>query len=172
MFTYSLDRRAQSLLNGLPAKDAATAPTGVNTSAANQPPVLRWDRPAPTRRHGPPQLVPARAASAANGASNGAGGASSEAAKPTIDLEPAEIQFEPPPPDDDDVVQDDGSTTLPNVPNRRPPLMRSYVQAKEFALQQHRTGSSSWLNLCHVLPPVRGCPAVRRLGPRGVQQHR
>ncbi len=28
--------------------------------------------------------------------------------------------------------------------------MRNYVQAKEFALQQHRTGSSSWLNLCQM----------------------
>jgi hypothetical protein len=28
--------------------------------------------------------------------------------------------------------------------------MRSYAQAKEFALQQHRTGSASWLNLCQM----------------------
>ena len=114
VFTYSLDRRAQTLLNDLPGKDASTAPAGAGTSWPSPPPVLPMGPSGPDAAMVPPQFVPA---AGGNGANNGSSGAGSDATKAsTIDLEPAEIQFEPPPPDDDDVVQDDGSTTLPNVP--------------------------------------------------------
>jgi hypothetical protein len=112
VFTYSLDRRAQTLLNDLPAKDASTPPAGgiafatapVATPAARTPDPLAV----------PSQFVPAAGAST----SNGANGASADASRPapTIDLEPAEPEYEAPPPDDESVIQDDGSTTQPNVP--------------------------------------------------------
>jgi len=114
VFTYSLDRRAQTLLNDLPGKDASTAPAGAGTVVASPPPVLPMGPSGPDPAMVPPQFVHA---AGGNGANNGSSGAGSDATKAsTIDLEPAEVQFEPPPPDDDDIVQDDGSTTLPNVP--------------------------------------------------------
>ncbi len=103
VFTYSLDRRAQTLLDGLPAKDASTAPPGgavLVAPAAETPAVSRDDL------AGVPQQF----------ARNGTNG---DAPRPpqTIDLPQAEPEFQPPPPvDDDDAIQDDGRMTMPNVP--------------------------------------------------------
>ena len=49
--------------------------------------------------------------------------------------------------------------------------MRTYAQAKEFAQQQHRSGSSSWHPVPDVLPAVRRGSAIRRVRPGGVQRH-
>jgi hypothetical protein len=103
VFTYSLDRRAQTLLDGLPAKDASTAPPG---GAVLATPVAE----APSTTRGDTQVIPPQfAPRAANG----------DAPSPpqTIDLPQAEPDFQPPPPvDDDAAVQDDGRMTMPNVP--------------------------------------------------------
>ena len=117
VFTYSLDRKAQTLLNGLPAKDSATAPVGsavaggLAVAAPAAPPA-----PLPPL---PTQFVPPNG-SAPNGA------AATTAAPPTAPTPPtpsspvdrtSEADFQPPPPvDGDDVVQDDDSILLPNAP--------------------------------------------------------
>jgi hypothetical protein len=104
VFTYSLDRRAQTLLDGLPAKDASTPPAGgaaLVAQAAEAQAVSRSDVAAV-----PPQFAP-------RASTNG------DAPSPpqTIDLPQTEAEFQPPPPvDDDDAVQDDGRMTMPNVP--------------------------------------------------------
>jgi hypothetical protein len=104
VFTYSLDRKAQTLLDGLPAKDGSTAPPGgaaFVAQAAEAQAVSRSDLVVV-----PPQFAP-------HGATNG------DAPRPpqTIDLPQSEPDFQPPPPvDDDNAVQDDGRMTMPNVP--------------------------------------------------------
>ena len=104
VFTDSLDRKAQTLLDGLPAKDAATAPPGgaaLVAQAAEAQAVSRSD------------VAAARPQFAPHAAANG------DEPKPpqTIDLPQTEAEFQPPPPaDDDDAVQDDGRMTMPNVP--------------------------------------------------------
>ena len=51
--------------------------------------------------------------------------------------------------------------------------MRTYAQAKEFAQQQHRDAAPALVEpVPDVLPAVRRGTTVRRLRPRGVQQHR
>jgi hypothetical protein len=111
VFTYSLDRRAQSLLDGLPAKDAATAPTG--TALTNQVVTTPADpAPAPASASLPSQFAPT---STSNGStSNGSNGAAPASAVVTTVADP-DYQ-DPPAVDLDDAVQDDGSITLPNAP--------------------------------------------------------
>ena len=96
VFTFSLDRRAQSLLDGLPAKDPAVAPA--RTGAPQAPPVLPIAGPGPGDGSGG---FPAQAPSSADGLS--------------VDLRD-DLVVQPPPPDADDLVQDDGSRPMPNVP--------------------------------------------------------
>jgi len=110
VFTYTLDRRAQSLLNGLPSKDASAPPTGTPGPvpplvAAPEPEPVSTPTPLPGTPGVPPQPVPTN-------------GATPEAARPLppVEVPPTEPQYQPPPPDDDDLVQDDGTMTMPNVP--------------------------------------------------------
>ena len=108
VFTYSLDRRAQTLLDDLPGKDMSTPSQGGGTMVA-PPPAMTSAPMSAGPVAVPPQFLPA----------NGVNGAVGDAPRPgqTIDLEPPEPDYQPPPPlDDEDVVQDDGSSTLPNVP--------------------------------------------------------
>jgi hypothetical protein len=94
VFTYSLDRRAQSLLDGLPSKDPTVAPSRVDAQ-----PVVPAHDPGPGPGDGfvdvPTQGPPPPAEE--------------------IDLrdDPAVL---PPPPDADDLAQDDDSRPMPNVP--------------------------------------------------------
>ena len=115
VFTYSLDRRAQTLLNGLPGQgrvDGTRRRRHRRGRARHR--VLPMGPSGPDPAVVPPQFVHA---ACGNGANNGSAvRAATRRRRRRIDLEPAEPQFEPPPPDDEDVVQDDGSTTLPNVP--------------------------------------------------------
>jgi hypothetical protein len=108
VFTYTLDRRAQSLLNGLPSKDASAPPAG---------------SPGPVPSLMAPEAEPARGAPAPSPAGvpsqpTPANGAGPEAARPLppVEIPPVDPQYQPPPPDDDDLVQDDGTMTMPNVP--------------------------------------------------------
>ena len=93
VFTYSLDRKAQSLLDGLPAKDPTVAPTRMQ-AAPQVPPAEPAPGPGdwfpPVRQPGPPPTE-------------------------EIDLR-VEPEVQPAPPDADDLVQDDGSRPMPNVP--------------------------------------------------------
>ena len=117
VFTYSLDRKAQTLLNGLPAKDSATAPVG--SAVAGGPAVAAAAAPPAPLPPLPTQFVPPNG-SAPNGA------AATTAAPPTAPTPPtpsgpvdltSEADFQPPPQvDGDDVVQDDDSILLPNAP--------------------------------------------------------
>jgi hypothetical protein len=95
VFTYSLDRKAQSLLDGLPSKDPSVAPTRVDTK-----PVQPTDDPGPGPGDGftdvPTQGPPP--------------------ALEEIDLRADGLAVQPAPPDADDVVQDDDSRPMPNVP--------------------------------------------------------
>jgi hypothetical protein len=101
VFTYSLDRRAQTLLNGLPAKDSATPPLG---SSGGAPPLVAVEpvplAPVPSL---PTQLVPPNG-NAPNGTT-----ALATPSQPDAD-------FQPPPEDGGDAVQDDDSILLPNAP--------------------------------------------------------
>jgi hypothetical protein len=107
VFTYSLDRRAQTLLNGLPAKDAGTPPLG---SMATAPPAAAVDATLSTSLPLPPTtFVPAN-----GNAPNGTTAPQSSSSGPTV-LTP-EADFQPAPPEDSDDVQDDGSILLPNAP--------------------------------------------------------
>ena len=100
VFTYTLDRRAQTLLDGLPAKDPTVAPT---------------------RRDVTPVVA---AAQVGPGPGDGAGLVRQQGPPPIeeIDLrtetstEPTDPEVQPAPPDADDLVQDDGSRPMPNVP--------------------------------------------------------
>lgn len=116
VFTYSLDRRAQSLLDAVPSKDAATAPAQVSAP----PPA---SAPAPSTSSIPTQFQPGRHSSdpGPNGSEPGPNGSEPVPviAEPTSLELPlrSEPQYLPRPDDgDEDVVQDDGSITLPSVP--------------------------------------------------------
>ena len=95
VFTHSLDRRAQTLLDGLPSKDPAIAPARPIDLKSN-PPVVLEAGPGPgdgfptVPRQVPPSID-------------------------EIDLR-SDLEVLPPPPDADDLVQDDGSRPMPNVP--------------------------------------------------------
>ena len=101
VFTYTLDRKAQTLLDGLPAKDATVAPTRSRDVTTVVAPAETGPGPgdgsALVRQQGPPPIE-------------------------EIDLRPdlpagdAELEVQPAPPDTDDLVQDDGSRPMPNVP--------------------------------------------------------
>jgi hypothetical protein len=101
VFTYTLDRKAQTLLDGLPAKDPTVAKTGSRDATAVVAPAQVGPGPgdgALVRQQGPPPIE-------------------------EIDLrsdlpaeEDAELEVQPAPPDADDLVQDDGSRPMPNVP--------------------------------------------------------
>jgi hypothetical protein len=107
VFTHSLDVRAQSLLEALPGKDAASPPSATATaiaSAPEHPPVPRAAPAATPAQVGPSvpsQMTP----------SNGVA---------EIDLAEQVPDYQPPPvdltADDNDVVQDDESVPAPNVP--------------------------------------------------------
>lgn len=103
VFTYSLDRRAQSLLEALPAKDASSQPSGTVTSQALPPPVTR---PVAGQRPAMPQqsAAPGSAVSA-NGAPTG-GQDSINLRQPELAAAPAGA--------DEEVEQDDGSPPLPS----------------------------------------------------------
>jgi hypothetical protein len=109
VFTYSLDRRAQTLLNGLPAKDAGTPPLG---SMATAPPAVAVDATLSTSLPLPPTTFVPTNGNAANGTAATTSAQSSSG--PTV-LTP-EADFQPAPPEDSDDVQDDGSILLPNAP--------------------------------------------------------
>ncbi len=102
VFTFSLDRRAQTLLDGLPAKDPTVAPARITEPAAPQVLPAPPPRPRPTV---PPDdrfgAVPAQGPSPLDDSG--------------IDLRD-ELEVLPPPPDADDLVQDDDSRPMPNVP--------------------------------------------------------
>jgi hypothetical protein len=108
VFTYSLDRRAQSLLNGLPAKDAGTPPLG-SLAASPQPAAVDGGLLA-AQPSVATQFVPSNG-NAPNGTTAATASPSSGATVPT-----PEADFQPPPPEDGDAVQDDGSILLPNAP--------------------------------------------------------
>ena len=94
VFTYSLDRRAQSLLDGLPSKDPTVTPTRVDVK-----PVV------PVQDIGP-------------GPGDGLVDVPVQGPPPAaeeIDLRD-DLVVQPAPPDVDDVVQDDDSRPMPNVP--------------------------------------------------------
>ena len=98
VFTYSLDRKAQTLLDGLPAKDPTVAPTRSYEAKPTVP------TPPSGNGHGP-------------GPGDGFPGVRQSGPPPLeeIDLR-TEPEVQPPPPDVSDVVQDDGSSPMPNVP--------------------------------------------------------
>lgn len=108
LFTHSLDRKAQSLLDGVPSKDASTAPASVPA-----PPVPSAT---PGRNTIPPQFQPSPRGS--DTSPNGRRPTSADGEASSIELPlRAEPTYQPPPDDgDEDVVQDDGSVTLPSVP--------------------------------------------------------
>jgi hypothetical protein len=110
VFTYALDRQAQSLLNGLPAKDAGTPPLG---SLAAGAPQAAADSTLSTSVQLPPTSFAPTNGNAPNGAAATAV-AQSPSSGPTV-LTP-EADFQPPPPEDGDDVQDDGSILMPNAP--------------------------------------------------------
>ena len=94
VFTYTLDRKAQTLLDGLPAKDPTVAPSRTHQVTELVPPPQVGPGPGDgstlVRQQGPPPLE-------------------------EIDLR-TELEVQPAPPDSDDLVQDDGSRPMPNVP--------------------------------------------------------
>lgn len=106
VFTHALDRRAQTLLDGVPSKDSSTTPQGPVPHPAQVPPQTRGSVPA--------EVQTSRSASDAN--RNGSAAGKVEASLPGVSLR-SEPPYQPPPDDgDEDVVQDDGSRTLPTVP--------------------------------------------------------
>ena len=94
VFTYTLDRKAQSLLDGLPAKDPTVAPSQTSDSRPMIPP----PEPGPGPGDGFPEVRQPGAPPMEE-----------------IDLR-TDLEVQPAPPDVDDVVQDDGSRPMPNVP--------------------------------------------------------
>jgi hypothetical protein len=110
VFTYSLDRRAQTLLNGLPAKDAGTPPLGALVAS---PPPAAVDAMLSTSLPVPPTTFVPSNGNVPNGTS-ATTAAQAPAPGPTV-LTP-EADFQPAPPEDSDEVQDDGSILLPNAP--------------------------------------------------------
>lgn len=105
VFTYTLDRRAQTLLDGLPAKDASTPPAGMVAVGPAPAATTAGAAPQPDSAAVPPQFA----------RPNGASAEAARASQPA-DLPRPEPDYQAPPPDDDAVVQDDGRMTLPNVP--------------------------------------------------------
>jgi hypothetical protein len=102
VFTRLLDRKAQSLLDALPAKDAETAPAPASVPAPRPVPV-----PAPGTEPIPPesQRIP------------DAEEEEEEEALVVLEPEPAEPEFLPNPEGDEkDQIQDDDSDVLPDVP--------------------------------------------------------
>jgi hypothetical protein len=95
VFTYTLDRKAQTLLDGLPTKDPTVAPSRTRQVTELVAPVEAGPGPGDgsplVRQQGPPPLE-------------------------DIDLRTTELEVQPAPPDSDDAVQDDGSRPMPNVP--------------------------------------------------------
>ena len=109
VFTHSLDRKAQSLLNDVPSKDASTAPAhGLVPHPAPAPPVSRSSIPA--------QFDPRPRAD--DPTPNGTGPSTSDGEPASREFpQRSEPAYQPPPDDgDQDVVQDDGSPALPSVP--------------------------------------------------------
>ena len=102
VFTFTLDRRAQTLLEGVPSKDPMSTP------AAGPSIELPAPAPAPAPVSGPPAGPLPRQ----GGPMNGAGPVPDDADAVVLHPEPS---YAPPPPDDD-VVQDDGRDVLPGVP--------------------------------------------------------
>jgi len=94
VFTYTLDRKAQTLLDGLPAKDPTVAPSQTIDSRPMIPP----PEPGPGPGDGFPEVRQPGAPPMEE-----------------IDLR-TDLEVQPAPPDVDDVVQDDGSRPMPNVP--------------------------------------------------------
>ena len=95
VFTYSLDRKAQSLLDGLPSKDPAVGPARVDIKPAAAAPDLGpgpGDGFVDVPTQGPPPPME------------------------EIDLRGDDLTVQPAPPDADDLVQDDDSRPMPNVP--------------------------------------------------------
>jgi hypothetical protein len=129
VFTNSLDKKAQTLLNGVTSKDAATTPVHGPTphppppqSRGPRPPSNTVPSPVPSPRSGDPSLTEASPNGSA-ASTNGSGPKIEDVASPPQPLEPVdsmeedEPAYQPPPPDiDEDVPQDDGSPTLPGVP--------------------------------------------------------
>jgi hypothetical protein len=112
VFTHSLDRKAQTLLDGVPSKDASTAPVH---GPVPRPPAPTQQPPAPSRSTVPVQVQPVP----------GGGGPVPNGSAPNVDPAASSIElplrpepaYQPPPEDiDQEVVQEDGSVTLPSVP--------------------------------------------------------
>jgi hypothetical protein len=100
VFTYTLDRKAQTLLDGLPAKDPTVAPTRRDVTAVVAPALVGpgpGDGAGLVRQQGPPPMEEIDL-------------------RPETSTESSELEVQPAPPDADDLVQDDGSRPMPNVP--------------------------------------------------------
>lgn len=104
VFTYSLDRRAQSLLEALPAKDASSQPAGTASGAHSLPPPST--RPVAGQRPSTPQQS---AAPAPGPSANGAPAASPD----SVNLRQPELASAPARADEE-VEQDDGTPPLPS----------------------------------------------------------
>ena len=102
VFTYTLDRKAQTLLDGLPAKDPTVAPTRGRRATDG-----RRRRSSARDRGDGPALVPPAGRAADRG---------DRPAGRDVDRQRTELEVQPAPPDADDLVQDDGSRPMPNVP--------------------------------------------------------
>ena len=126
-------------------------PTATATAIASAPDQAH---PAPQRPAVPPQYAPT------NGSTPRASTGSQAPPQVTIELPPdAEPDYQPPPIDltadvGDGRRQRHGAGRRQHAAAERagrgPPLMRTYGQAKEFAQQQHRSGSASWHNMCQM----------------------
>ena len=100
VFTYTLDRKAQTLLDGLPAKDPSVAPTRRDVTAVVAPAQVGpgpGDGAGLVHQQGPPPIEEIDL-------------------RPETSTEPTDLEVQPAPPDADDLVQDDGSRPMPNVP--------------------------------------------------------
>jgi hypothetical protein len=129
VFTMTLDKKAQSLLNGVTSKDSSSAPVHgpvphpqPQPQPSPRPPSNTTPSPVPAPRVANQTITEPSPNGSAAGA-NGSGPkvedvASQTATSDTLDLtDDEEPAYQPPPPDiDEDVIQDDGSLTLPGVP--------------------------------------------------------
>ena len=106
VFTHALDRKAQTLLDGVPSKDSSTTPQGPVPHPVQPPP--------PTTTGIPVQYQPSP--NGVDASRNGsAAAADGEAISPDLAQRPAP-QYQPPPDDEgQDIVQDDGSPPMPSA---------------------------------------------------------
>lgn len=106
VFTHALDRKAQTLLEGVPSKDSSTTPQGPVPHPVQPPP--------PTTAGIPIQYQPSP--NGFDASRNGSAAAADSEAIP-LDLAQRPAPHYQPPPDDEgqDVVQDDGSPPMPGA---------------------------------------------------------